>query len=249
MNDKNQNSKGIIPPDEMIDHNNANFSQIENVMTIFVAYNQAHIQQGTPWDTWPEWELCLTAMNPDVHFESEDESSEFRALREHWLAVMQFIHDSEHITVDGYNITVKGSHGNTFSFDICFENEFWLCPGEMENHVQKVIDKYGTRFITRPIPYIMPSGVSHSLESMWICPEHVPKYGGKDTHFTGDYFCLMKADDDTFPAALHSLLNLCIDDTRIWAIAYLEDFEALERAQWMNENWPGGIPDQDWEYQ
>ena len=51
MNDKNQNSKGIIPPDEMIDHNNANFSQIENIMTIFVAYNQTNIQQGTPWDT------------------------------------------------------------------------------------------------------------------------------------------------------------------------------------------------------
>ena len=41
------NDKGIIPPEEMIDHNNANFSQIENIMTIFVAYNQANIQQGT----------------------------------------------------------------------------------------------------------------------------------------------------------------------------------------------------------
>jgi hypothetical protein len=243
------NDKVIIPPEEMIDHNNANFSQIENVMTIFVAYNQANIQQGTPWDTWPEWELCLTAMNPDVHFEEEDESSEFSALREHWLAVMQFIHDSEHITIDGYTITVKGSHGHTFSFDICFENEFWLGPGEMETHVQKVIDSIGRRFISRPIPYIMPSGISHSLESHWVCPEHVPKYGGKDTHFTEDSFCLMKADDDTFPTALYSLLNLCIDDTRIWAIAYLEDVEKRERAQWMEENWPGGIPDQDWEYQ
>ena len=119
------NDKVIIPPEEMIDHNNANFSQIENVMTIFVAYNQANIQQGTPWDTWPEWELCLTAINPDVYWESTDESDEFRALREHWLAVMQFIHDSEHITVDGYTITVKGSHEHTFSFDICFENEYW----------------------------------------------------------------------------------------------------------------------------
>ena len=59
----------------------------------------------------------------------------------------------------------------------------------------------------------------------------------------------MKADDDTFPAALYSLLCLSIDDTRIWSIAYLEDVEKLGRAQWMDENWPGGIPDQDWEYQ
>ena len=28
-----------------------------------------------------------------------------------------------------------------------------------------------------------------------------------------------------------------------------EDVEKLGRAQWMDENWPGGIPDQDWEYQ
>ncbi len=88
------NEKGIIPPVEMIDHNNANFSQVENVMTIFVAYNQANIQQGTPWSNWPEWELCLTAINSDIHFEEEDETGEFRVLREHWLAVMQFIHDS-----------------------------------------------------------------------------------------------------------------------------------------------------------
>ena len=42
MNEHNK----IIPPEEMIDHNNANFLQIENVMKIFVAYNQKNIQQG-----------------------------------------------------------------------------------------------------------------------------------------------------------------------------------------------------------
>ena len=245
----NPNDKSIIPPEDMIDHNNANFSQIENIMTIFVAYNQANIQQGTPWDNWPDWELCLTEINSDVHFELEDDSDEVRAQREHWLAVMQFIHDSEDITADGYAITVNGSHGHTFSFDICFDNELWLCLGEMDKHVEKILDKYGTRFITRPNPYIMPSGVNHSLGPMWICPEYVPKYGGQDTHFTGDYFCLMKGDGDSFPTALHSLLNLCIDDTEIWAIAYIDDLKSQGRAEWMDENWPGGIPDQDWEYQ
>ncbi len=58
----NTNDDRVINPDEMIDHNNANFLQIENVMTIFVAYNQKNIQQGVNWDTWPDWELCLTAM-------------------------------------------------------------------------------------------------------------------------------------------------------------------------------------------
>ena len=120
---------------------------------------------------------------------------------------------------------------------------------EMEDHVEKLIESIGRRFIKRPIPYIMPSAIGHSLDSLWVCPEHVPKYGGKATHFAEDWICIMKPDDDTFPSALHSLLNLCIDDTKIWAIAYQSDLEAQERAQWMEENWPGGIPDQDWEYQ
>jgi len=57
------------------------------------------------------------------------------------------------------------------------------------------------------------------------------------------------ANGETFPSALLSLLCLCIDDTRIWSIAFLEDSQAMERVQRMEENWPGGIPDQDWEYQ
>ena len=72
---------GIIPPDEMIDHNNANFLEIENVLTIFVAYNQKNIQQGITWDTWPDWELCLTAMSFDTAIESEDDSDEVKILR------------------------------------------------------------------------------------------------------------------------------------------------------------------------
>ena len=73
MNEHNK----IIPPEEMIDHNNANFLQIENVMKIFVAYNQKNIQQGVNWDTWPDWELCLTAMSFEVAIESEDDSDDY----------------------------------------------------------------------------------------------------------------------------------------------------------------------------
>ena len=243
------NDKGIIPPEEMIDHNNANFDQIEHVMTIFVAYNQANIQQGTPWDTWPEWELCLTAINPEVHFESEDPSGAFKAEREHWLAVMQYIHDSEHIEMDGHTITVRGQHGHTFRFDVCFQNDIWTHPGGMKEHEERVARSIGMRYITRPIPYVSPDYIEHSLGAMWVCPEHVPKYGGQQTYHTYDTECISSQDDDTFPAALHSLLQLCIEDTKIWAIAYESDLEAQKRADWLEENWPGGIPDQDWEYQ
>ena len=112
------NDDEIIPPEDMIDHNNANFAQIESIMGIFVAYNQANIKQGTDWDTWPEWELCLTEMNGDLHFEYDDDSDEIKVLRLHWLNVMQFIHDSENIQIDGYTITVQGQHGTEFDFDI-----------------------------------------------------------------------------------------------------------------------------------
>ena len=74
----NSSDEGIIPPEEMIDHNNANFAQIENILGIFVAYNQANIQKETDWDAWPEWELCLTEMNADIHFEYDDDSDEIK---------------------------------------------------------------------------------------------------------------------------------------------------------------------------
>ena len=249
MNENDKNSKGIIPPDEMIDHNHANFSQIENIMTIFVAHNQANIQKGKPWDTWPEWELCLTEINSKIHFEYEDDSDEIKALRAHWLSVMQFIHDSEFIKIDGYTIEIKGQYGNEFSFDISFESEIWIGPGEMVGYVQEIVDKYGTRFIQRSLPHNSPSCIEHSLDAHWVCPEHVPEFGGNQTYFTETYMCLSKSEGDTFPSALHSLLCLCIDDTKIWADACQRDVNAIERAQWMDENWPGGIPDQDWEYQ
>jgi hypothetical protein len=240
------NGKEIIPPEDMIDHNDANFSQIEKIMTIFVAYNQANIQQGTPWDNWPDWELCLTAMNPDVHFEDEGESVGIRAVREHWLAVMQFIHDSEHIELDDYLITVNGVHGNTFNFAICFQTEMWGTPIMTKDGLQECFKDIGLDPI--PFPHITPSEIGHSLGPLWVCPEHVPEYGGEQFYCSEDSICISKGRDDTFPSALYSLLNLCIDDTKIWANACASDLEMHNNMHRMNENWPGGIPE-DWEYQ
>ena len=136
-----------------------------------------------------------------------------------------------------------------FDFDISFESEIWIGPGEMVGYVKEVKDKYGTRYIQSSVPCNSPNCVEHSLDALWVCPPHVPEYGGQQTYFTETWMCLSKAPSDTFPSALHSLICLCIDDTKIWADAFQRDADALERAQWMEENWPGGIPDQDWEYQ
>ena len=65
--------------EDMIDYNNANFGQIENVLTIFKAYNQANIEQDTAWSIWPEWELCLTAIDSDIWFEDDDDSGSGRS--------------------------------------------------------------------------------------------------------------------------------------------------------------------------
>ena len=55
-------ANGYIHPEKLIDHN-ANLDLPENFFGIFAAYNQHHIADGTSWDTWPSWELCLTSMD------------------------------------------------------------------------------------------------------------------------------------------------------------------------------------------
>ncbi len=235
--------------EDMIDYNNTNFGQIENVLTIFKAYNQANIEQDTPWSIWPEWELCLTAIDSDIWFEDDDDSDLIEAIRSHWLSVMQHLHDSENISLNGHTIEILGQHGNTFSFDVSFDSECWIGPGELEDHVQEVQDKMGKRFIQRPIPFNTPNHINHSLGELWFCPSHVPEYGGKQTYFSTSTICITPTDGHTFPSALLTLLHLCLDDSEIWAIGYLADAQILERAEWLDENWPNGVPDQDLEYQ
>ena len=73
-------------PEEMIDHN-SNLDTVSGLMSIFFAYNQKQVDQGTIWTKWPDWELCLTSMKDDLHFEDEKDSDEIRARRSHWLAL------------------------------------------------------------------------------------------------------------------------------------------------------------------
>ncbi len=65
----------FVNPEEMIDHN-GDLNNFENFMTIFVAYNQKSIAEGKDWDNWPEWELCLTEIKDDLHFEAEEDKEE-----------------------------------------------------------------------------------------------------------------------------------------------------------------------------
>ena len=57
-------------PEEMIDHN-GNLDTVSGLMSIFFAYNQKQVDEGTTWSTWPDWELCLTSMNDNLHFEDD----------------------------------------------------------------------------------------------------------------------------------------------------------------------------------
>ncbi len=78
---------GFTHPDDMIDHN-GNLELAEAFLNIFVAYNQQNIAEGKAWDRWPEWELCLTSMNDDLHFvDKENDSPEILAEREHSKSV------------------------------------------------------------------------------------------------------------------------------------------------------------------
>jgi len=238
----------FISPEEMIDHN-GELNNIEKFMTIFVAYNQKNIAEGKDWDNWPEWEFCLTELRDDLHFEAEEDEEEIIQERKDWLALMQFIHDSDAVTLNGYTISIMGEHGTQFRFELGLVDEVWLAPGEIESHLLDVKNTVGRKFLPRSTSYTMFRGIEHSLGDYWICPEHVPEYGGKGTAFTEEILCIDRNDNVNFPADTLALIKKCIADTDIWVTEFEKDLEAIERAEWREENWPGGIPDQDWEYQ
>jgi hypothetical protein len=239
----------FVNPEDMIDHN-GELNNIENFMTIFVAHNQKNIAEGKDWGTWPEWELCLTEIKHELHFEDDEGSEEIIQERKDWLALMQFIHDSDAITLNDYTISIKGKHGTQFRFELSLADEVWLIPGEIESHLEDAKNLIGKKYLpTIPLRSLMFKGIEHSLGQYWVCPEHVPKYGGKGTSFTEETLHGDRNKDVNFPADTLSLIKKCIDDTEIWTTEFEKDIKALERAEWMEENWPGGIPDQDWEYQ
>ena len=239
----------FVSPEDMIDHN-GELNNIENFMTIFVAYNQKNIAEGKDWDNWPEWEFCLTELKDALHFEQDDDSEEVIQERKDWLALMQFIHDSDAVTLGGYTITIQGDYGTQFRFELGLVDEVWLFPGEIESHLQDVKNTVGRKYLPRSTSYAMFKGIEHSLGDYWICPEHVPKYGGKSTVFTHEKTLEIERNSEVnFPADTLALIKKCIADTEIWVAEFEKDLEAIERAEWMEENWPGGIPDQDWEYQ
>jgi hypothetical protein len=236
---------GYTDPLEMIDHS-GNLELADAFLNIFVAYNQHNIAEGKVWDTWPEWELCFTSMNDDLHFvNKENDSPEVIAEREHWLAAMQFLHDSDKISIEQYTITIKGNFGNTFSFDFALANQGWGAPGTFAEH-KKALDADGLKpkaWMWSPIPYHSKHLVGHSLGPYWVCPEHVPKHGGESTIYThDDTFCITGMEGN-YPSNLISLMQLCIDDRHIWSIQFGSDVYEQVRIEWWEENWATGRPE------
>ena len=262
MNKKNNQNKtnehgwdGDVHPEiAAIDHN-ANLEPIEKLMTIFSAYNHQQRADGTAWTVWPDWELVLTSMKDDLHFVDADrDTPEIIAEREHWLNLMQFIHDSDAVTLDGYTIIVDGKHGHQFTFDMCLEYEYWVSPRSLIEHYQKTNENkkglLGPPWKRNTLLYFSRHEIEHSLGEYWVCPEHVPEYGGESTRYThGNRFCIDKEDSDIFPLALFSLIQMCIDDSEIWKMMFEQDMRDIEHHEFMEREWPGGRPNQDWEYQ
>ena len=223
----------------------------EAFMQLFVAYNQHNIAEGKAWDTWPDWELVLTSMKTELHFEdSESDTPEIIAERQHWLSLVQLMYDSEAVTIDGYTISIEGLHGHQFTFDMCLENEMWVSPRSLAKHYEKIKED-GNKLSSsssriNQASYYTRFAVEHSLEEYWKCPEHVPKYGGKSTIYTHDNIvCIDKEEGNTFPLGMHALIKLCIDDTKIWKILFEQDLENIEYHEFMEREFPNGIPEQE----
>ena len=239
-------------PEDILNYND-NWNTVSGLMEVFHAYNQQQQDEGKPWSKWPDWELCLTDMKHELHFDDEKDSESLHAQRKHWLAVMQFIYNHDRIEYHEYTITIQGRHGNTFSFDMFLAEECWTDPGAVEKHLRlnkqarKAHDGEAWKFNTKI--YFLTNAIQHSLGEYWTCPKHVPKHGGKATNYTHEStFCFHGSAYESFPEALMILINLCIDDSEIWRIQYEEDRKNSGHVDWMEENWPGGRPE-DFEYQ
>ena len=241
--------------EEMIDYD-SELDTIDGLMSIFYAYNQQNQDEKKRWSIWPEWELCLTSMEDSIHFEDEKDSKDVRATREHWLSFFEFIYSHDSITYDGYTLVIKGNHGTTFSFDISIEEDCWANPGSMNNYVKKKEEwkkKKENDSTFRWKYHFSQIGfkdvVEHSLGSFWICPKHIPNYGGMQSVHTPDsWYCFHKSSDESLPLSMMSLIHLCIDDTEIWNIQFEEDQGTREYIEKMEKEWPGGRPE-DYYYQ
>ncbi|MEC8416064.1 MAG: hypothetical protein VXZ04_05390 [Candidatus Thermoplasmatota archaeon] len=243
-------ANGHQHPDELIDHD-ANLNEPEAFFGIFAAYNQHNIADGTQWDTWPSWELCLTDMDLGLHFlMPEMDTHDDWVQREHWLALAQTIHDHPSISMDGYAITVQGQNGHEFAFDFGLEIEKWGAPGTFAAHQarRKAAASKPMAWKWAPPAYLYANNVAHSLGEYWTCPNHIPEYGGETTAYTHDSFFCIDHLAGTFPSNVLSLILLCIEDHHIWVMQYEEAQNMQAYVEEMEREWPGGRPE-DFEYQ
>ena len=106
----------------------------------------------------------------------------------------------------------------------------------LNKQARKAHDGEAWKFNTKI--YFMTNAINIHVKNL------VPRHGGKMTHYT--HFCFHGSAYESFPEALMILINLCIDD-EIWSIQY-QDRKNSAHVAWMEENWPGGRPE-DFEYQ
>ena len=55
--------------------------------------------------------------------------------------------------------------------------------------------------------------------------------------------------EGSFASSALSLIQLCLEDNHIWIMQYEEALNMQAYVEEMEREWPGGRPDQDWEYQ
>ena len=246
-------TKQYEKPEDMIEHND-NLDTVSGLMSIFFAYNQKEADEGTMWSNWPDWELCLTSMKDSLHFEDESDSAEIKAERSQWIGLFQLIRENDAISFDGYTITINGKHGNSFSFDLSIVNNSWTNTGAMTEYDKRYEEwkqnKQKKSWMTMRSDFYHRDVITHSLGSFWVCPKHVPKYGGMQTSQTLDDWYCFNTDvyQMTLPEKLISVILLCIDDTEIWKIQFREDQRKREYVERMEKEWPGGRPE-DYYYQ
>jgi len=235
-------ANGYTNPEEMIDHN-GNLNRIQPFMDIFIAYNQHNIANGTPWDTWPSWELCLTDLDYQGYaIINSNDSEDVWQKRAQWLAVMQYLHDTPEVTWEEYTFTVQGNHGTTFTFDFSLELQSFVRTGGMAEHERLVSEGKHHRSWKGGMVYAAQETITHNLGAYWQVPDHVPGWGGQASTYLAEesfQFCQHAG----FPLNLMSAVAMCIDDTRIWLMQMADQIHEQVRIEWWEKNWPMGRPE------
>ena len=70
-------------PEDILNYND-NWNTVSGLMEFFMHTTNSN-RMRKPWSKWPDWELCLTDMKHELHFDDEKDQNQFMHRKTGWL--------------------------------------------------------------------------------------------------------------------------------------------------------------------